>query len=148
MLRDVELCLHHAAFLWFIYWILVCCNQISADFSDKETKFQAFRSNLCGRHVAPDLHQQKHQTDTQQNMTNSTNTGNRGTRTGEKCSSQNLGYAPHYKYHGGQVKANMIGGQYPAGFSSSERKALSLPAPGIEIPVARGHSGSSSDTCR
>ena len=69
-----------------------------------ESKFlRALKSNLCGHHAAPNLHQQKYQTDAQQNMTNSGNTGNGRTHTRGKCSSQYLSHAPHYKHHRSQI---------------------------------------------
>ena len=91
---------------------------------EKAEEFFIFRSALWRRHAAPDLHQQKHHADPQQDMSDSGHAGDRRIHAPGKRRRQYLCQAPHDKHHRGQVQPDMIGSQYPTGLCTSEGKVL------------------------
>ena len=75
-------------------------------------------------YAAPDLEQQKHQADAQQDMTYPGNAGDRRAHSGREFLPHHLHNTAYNKHYSRQIQADVIYCQYAAGFCPGEGKAL------------------------
>ena len=81
-------------------------------------------SGLGDRHTAPDLQQQKHQADSQQNVSDPRHAGDCRIRALGEIGPHDLGHPAYHQHDGGQVQPDMIDRQYPPRFRSGEGQIL------------------------
>ena len=81
------------------------------------------RSSVLFRYAALDLQQHQNQTDSKQDMPNSSYTGDSRIHTSGQRGPQHLEHSPHHQHHGGQGQAHMIECQPPSGFCAFEGKS-------------------------
>lgn len=70
------------------------------------------------------LQQQKHQADSQQDMSDSSHPGDGGIRASGEIGPHDLGYPACRQHYGGQIQSNVIGEQHPPGLCSGEGQVL------------------------
>ena len=71
------------------------------------------------------MNQQQYQTDAQQNVPDSGNTGNGGVHPGGKLGSQHLHNSSQHKHNAGQIQTNVIDQYSPTCFGAGEGKFFS-----------------------